>query len=845
MFKVALRGLAARKLRTVLTAFAVVLGVALISGTYILTDTIGHSFDQVFGQAYKGVDVSVTPKKTFGDNTAPELSDALLTQVQRVPGVEDAAGSVFDDAAIFFRGKRTSKGGPQFVTAVKAKRFDPFQYVEGHAPAAPGEAVIDRHTSQEKHIKIGSTITIVGQGPERPFKVVGIGKYGNLDSIAGSSVAVLTLPDAQRVLGKVGRFDSIDVATSAGVKPEEVVPRIQAVVGPNVTVRTGTEEANQQSRDIKDQLGFFTTFLLVFAGVALLVGGFMIFNTFSITVAQRIREFAILRTLGATRRQVLRSVTLEAFVVGLGASIVGFLLGFALAPGLKGLFSLLGADLPTTNTVLKGRTVIVSLLVGTIITVLSSLSPALRATRVAPVEALREGAVLPRGRGARFRTPVAALLTVLGVALMSLTLFGSAAFALLGLGAIFVFIGVGLLSRHVVKPLASLIGRPLERLRGVTGQLARENSVRNPTRTASTAAALMIGVALVSFVTIFAAGIKHTVNDAVDNSLHGSLVYQNSNQDGESGVPAAAAQDIRQIPGVRAVSTQQFADSKVAGIGGTQFATGIDPQTFGDLYTVDWIEGSPDTIRNLGVTDTVISKKFRDDHDLKVGQKLDVTTPTGREVEYTIRGVYRDDGGLLGRFAVPTRSMRSDWNIRQDQFAMISTTPGANVPAIQKRIDALFKQKYPVAESFTKSEFKDNQAGQVNQVLALFYVLLGLSVIVSLFGIVNTLALSIHERTRELGLLRAIGASRRQIKRLVRYESVITALIGATVGVVLGVFFAAIITQALKDEGLAFALPIGSLIVLVVLAGLAGVLAAISPARRASRLDVLEALAYE
>jgi putative ABC transport system permease protein len=612
-----------------------------------------------------------------------------------------------------------------------------------------------------------------------------------------------------------------------------------------VTVRTGTEEASQQSRDVKDQLSFFTTFLLVFAGVALLVGGFMIFNTFSITVAQRVREFAILRTLGATRRQVLRSVTLEAFAVGLGASLVGFALGFALAPGLKGLFSLLGADLPTTGTVLKSRTVIVSLLVGTIITVLSSLSPALRATRVAPVEALREGAVLPRGRGARLRTPIAAVTTVLGVALMSITLFGSGAFALLGLGAVLVFIGIGLLSRHAVRPLASAIGRPLQRARGVTAQLARENSMRNPGRTASTAAALMIGVALVSFVTIFAAGIKQTVNDAVDNSLHGTLVYQNSNQDGTSGVPVAAAREIERIPAVRSVSTQQFADAKVKGMSGTQFATGIDPQTFAGLYTVDWIEGSPATIRSLGVTDTVISKKFRDDHNLSVGDRILVTTPAGRKVEYTIRGVYRDDGGLLGRFAVPTRSMRVAWNVRDDQFAMIATAPGANVTAVKRQIDRLFKTQFPVAESFTKKEFKDNQAGQVNQVLALFYVLLGLSVIVSLFGIVNTLALSIHERTRELGLLRAIGASRRQIRRLVRYESVITALIGAVLGVVLGVFFAAIITQALKDEGLAFALPIGSLVVLVVLAGLAGVLAAISPARRASRLDVLEALAYE
>jgi putative ABC transport system permease protein len=558
-----------------------------------------------------------------------------------------------------------------------------------------------------------------------------------------------------------------------------------------------------------------------------------------------VREFALLRMIGANRRQVMRAVVGEAFVIGLVASVIGFLAGFGIAPGLKGLFTLFGADFPANGIVLQTRTIVVSLLLGTVITLVSAFAPALRATRVPPIAALQEAASLPRGRAARWRTPLAAVVALLGIAILCLGLFGSAsggdAAALVGIGAAVVFIGVGLLASHIVHPLSLAIGKPLEGLRGVPGRLARENASRNPRRTASTSAALMIGVAFVAFMTIFAAGLKASIADAVDLGLKGQLIAQTTNF---SPTPAAARDVLGAVNGVETVSGVRFTKAIVAGEGRPN-VTGVDPATIGDVFNVGWVDGSAATLRALGPGEVLLSKRWSEDHDRGVGDALRVTTPTGARLDAKVIGVYDDDANLLGALTFSNAVLTADFNVRGDAFLMAATAPGRDVDALSDRADRIVSAAFPSVEVLTKDEFVERQEGQVNQLLALIYVLLALTLFIAGMGIVNTLFLTIHERTRELGMLRAIGTSRRQVKRMVRYEAVITALIGAVLGVVLGAIFAVLVTIPLKSEGFTISIPILQLVILLVLAALFGVVAAIWPAQRAAKLDVLQALAYE
>jgi putative ABC transport system permease protein len=854
MLAVSLKGMAGRKLRTVLTALAVVLGVALIAGTYILTDTIDRQFDQIFAQVRQGVDVSVTPKKVFNsDNDAnpPAFPASYVSQVQNVPGVQKASGGIFDNGVILDnKGKKIggSNGAPNFIASDAPAPFNPFNYVAGHGPTAPNEISIDKYTADKQHWKVGSIVRVGGQGPAQPFKVVGIAKFGKLNGLAGAAIAVMTLPEAQKITNKVGKLDGIDIQAAKGVKPTALVPRVQQALPGTVTVRTGAEQAAKDSSDTKSGLSFLKTILLVFAGVSLFVGAFMIFNSFSITIAQRTRELSMLRTVGASRRQVLGSVLGEALVMGFVASVIGLGIGIGLAKGLKALFKAIGADLPGGSAVLETRTIIVSLIVGTLVTLVASLSPAIRATRIEPIEGVREGAVLPKTRFSRIKTPFGAVTLALGVGLMCLGLLtgstGSAVWLPLLFGTVLVFIGAAMFSSRLVKPIASLVGKPMERLRGVSGQLARENATRNTGRTASTAAALMIGLALVSGVTIFAAGIKKSVDSAIDNSVKAGLVLEN--KDGWTSIPAAAGKSISQkVPGVGPSSEIRLSQAKVAGVSGTPDVSGVDPATLPSVYQLDWKKGSNGTLQRLNGNNVIASESWAKSKDKKVGQQINITTQSGNHASYTIIGTYKNNVHFLGDLAVSNATLARDFKITEDQFVMFGLKPGANADQVHNQASAILAKEFPNAEAATKSGFKKTQTQWIGQITAFFYVLLSLAVIVSLFGIVNTLVLAIYERTRELGLLRAIGMSKRQVRRIVRYESVITALIGAVLGTVLGVFFAVIISRPLAGEGFQLSFPVGTLVILLILAGLAGVLAAITPARRASKLNVLEALAYE
>ncbi|MBI5104317.1 MAG: ABC transporter permease, partial [Solirubrobacterales bacterium] len=813
MRRVALRGLFARKLRLALTALAVALGVTLIAGTYVFTDTINGSFDRIFTETNKGTDVALVPQNDLsGDEDPPPIPASVLDRVKAVDGVGVVEGSIFSSGVSFRKADGSKLGGQGGFGAIASssndKRFQDFSTVDGRMPTGPGEVAIDKGLAEKGDFKVGSKIQISAQAPKKAYTVTGLVQIAGVDSLGGFSIAVMTLPEAQRVTDKTAAFDEIDVGAAAGTTPEQLLERIKPIVPRNVEVRTGEQQAEAQSKDIRDNLGFLRTALLAFAGISLFVGAFIIFNTFSITVQQRTREFGLLRTLGAKRRQVLQSVLGEGIVLGVLGSIVGLGLGVLVAAGLKALFKAVGFDVPANGSVIATRTVVVSLLVGTLVTLVATLSPALRATRVPPIAALQEG-WQREARHSRFATPLAALLTVAGLVLMALGLFGSmdanAALSAVGFGALATFLGVALLSPRLVGPIASAVGRPMEAVRGITGRLARENSVRQPGRTAVTAGALMVGVALVTFASVFAAGAKTTIDKAIDNGSRAQAVVQNAN--GWGSFSPQATKEVSQVAGVDRVAAVRFGESRYDGE--DKGVTGVDPQTFSSLYHSGWDEGSDATMRSLGDGEVIVQQGFAEDKGLKVGQTITVETGLAKKVPLKIIGILDDKGGLTSAMTVTNDVLAKDFGFRKDGFVLVGFDGSRPEKTVLADMTKVLDDRFPEAEALTNQEFKDQQAGQINQTLGLIYALLALAIIVSLFGIVNTLVLSISERTRELGMLRAIGMSRRQVRRVIRYEAVIVATIGGVIGLVVGVVLSVLVTQAI--DGSSLSIPVASL----------------------------------
>ncbi len=849
MTSLALKSLWARKVRALTTTFAVVLGVAFMAGSYVLTDTIFAAFDEIFGDAAAGTSVVVTSQNLVKQQSGevPPIDADLLEPIERTPGVRLASGAIFTPGGFFDEEGDAigSKFAPKFISSLLPPGLEALDYVDGHPPRGPDEVSIDEGAADEAGLELGDTIQIVGRVPAKDYHLVGITKLGNA-SFGGFSIAQVTLPEAQRITDKVGEFDQISVAAAPGVSPTELKRRIAAEMPGSVRVETGEENAQRASSEIREDLGFLQTMLLVFAFVALFVGAFLIFNTFSITVAQRITEFGMLRTLGASRGQILRSVVSESLAIGIVGSLLGIAGGFLIAIVLKALFEAIGIDLPTTDLVLKERTVIVSLLVGVGITVISSLIPALRSTRVPPIAALHAEAHQVGRRRRVINLVLTGLLGLAGIGMLAAGLFGEAdgdaAAGLMGLGAVLLVLAVSLFSPVLVRPLAALAGWPLQRLRRLTGRLARENAQRNPGRTAITAAALMIGLALVAFVTIFAAGLKSSISSALDSSFQGDLVIQNS--DGFSPIPPGAADSAREVPGVELVATMRGAEAKLVGSDAKPRVNGLSPDA-NEVFALEWKQGGPRLLRELEDDQALLEESFAKSHDLEVGDRFALLSQSGAEPEFEVVGTYDTEIGLVGAVVLTQEVLARDFGQTQDTIDFVRVDQGNDLAQVQAELETLMERSFPTAEVVDQRELRENQEAQVNQLLALIYALLALAVVISLFGIANTLALSIHERTRELGMLRAIGMSRRQVRTMIRYEAVITALIGAILGMALGLLFAVLIAQPLKDEGFQLSFPVGQLVFLLILSGLAGVLAAIPPARRASRLDVLESLHYE
>jgi putative ABC transport system permease protein len=852
--RVALKGLLGRKLRALLTGLAIVLGVAMISGTYVLTDTIKSAFSTVFTTVYAKTDAVITGKNALGnDNNSnnglpPSFPESLLPKVQKLPGVAAASGGITDLAHLVGRDGKViaGHGAPGLAFSVHAhgdQRFNPLTLVSGGWPAGPHAVAIDANTASKNHYAVGDTIGVIARGPVADYKIAGIVKIGGVASLGGATMAIFDFPTAQKIFHKEGKLDGIDIATKPGTSPQQLVQEIKPILPPTAQVRTAQAEAQQATKDTNSFLSIFNDFLLAFAGVALFVGVFVIANTLSITVTQRTRELATLRTLGAYKRQVQASVLVEAGVIGALASVSGLFIGLGLAKGLNALFVHLGIDLPQAGTVFATRTIVVSLLVGTLVTVLAALWPAFRATRVPPVSAVREGAVVQPLLSGPAVTTVA--LSIIGgaVALMLVGLFvGSLSttqrLLAVGVGAAAVFLGVALLTKVLVPPLARVLGWPATRIGGAAGSLARGNAMRNPARTAAASAALMIGLALVTLVSVLASGLKTTFENAVNSVFKGD--YALTATDNFSPFSAAPATALKSVPGVTVVSGVRAGEGRAFGkrIG----VTGVS----GDItkvITVDWEVGSQAVPGGLGTNGAFVPKDYAKTHHLTVGSPIAVETPTGRTMHLVLHGIYAPPkgGSPYGDVTISTQRFDREYQNPQDIYAFVDIEGGvtpANTAALTKAL-----KPFPDAKIASESEFKKNQEQGINTLLNLLYVLLSLSIVISLFGIVNTLVLTVYERTRELGMLRAVGMTRRQVRRMIRHESIVTALIGATLGIPLGVVLALMVGRAIEYP--AFTIPIGTLVVFVIAAILAGLLAAILPARRAAKLNVLAALQYE
>jgi putative ABC transport system permease protein len=850
VIRVALKGIAGRKLRAALTMFAVVLGVAMVSGTYVFTDTIENAIDTLLTDAYTGSDAVVSAQDVVDlpAGERPTVPARLAAQVRALPEVAAVSGAITDTARLIGKdGAAISTRDESIGVNVDAgqPRFNPLKLTVGRWPAGPREVAIDAGTATGGHFAVGDTIGVAADGPVRRFAITGIAEFTTLDSLGGLTLAIFDTPTAQAFLGKRGRFDEILVAAKDGVSSEALVRAIGPVLPAGAEVATGEAEVRTQARGSNEDIALLRKFMLAFGGLALFVGGFVIFNTLSTTVAQRTRELATLRTLGASRRQVLGSVVLESLVIGAAASVLGLVLGPALARGLSALFVALGQDLPQIDAVVATRTVVVSLLVGVLITLVAGLLPALRATSVPPISAVREGA-LPRSPLAPYAPYAAGAAIASGVGLLAFAMFApdlsvSWVLILLALGCLVLFVGVALISSRLVGPLASVLAWPIARAAGAAGRLARQNAVRNPARTAVTASALMIGLALITFVAVLGHGLQRSVGDAVDRVVRADYVV--TADDGSGPLAPTVARTVASQPGVETVSGIRRGPARV--FGADESVDGVEPATIARVAGFDWVDGSDRTLAELGPSGAVLQRTFADDHHLAVGGRFSLRTAQGKQVELIVRGIYAPPkfDAVLGPILVSRQTFDATFDRPRDVLALVDVgggTSDATTRALERALT-----RFPEVDLQTRGEFADRRGKEIADLLSLLYVLLALSVVVSLFGMVNTVTLAVFERTRELGMLRAIGMTRRQVRRMVRHESVITGLIGAALGMPLGIFLAALVTTGLADEGVAFSLPVSTLVVFALVAAVAGVLAAILPARRASRLDVVEALAYE
>jgi putative ABC transport system permease protein len=846
MFRTTVRNLLTHKLRLALSALAIVLGVAFVAGTMIFTDTLNKTFTDIIDSGT--ADVDVAPKSAFDSglvgtgvsSAQSSVPASVLDDITAVDGVEAAEGYVQTEGIYVLDSEGEvleTNGAPGLgVGWITDRSLSQSELTDGRAPSAEGEVALDAATAEKLDYQVGDQVALLTTGPRIEATLVGVFQYGESGNLAGATMAAFDTTTAQELFLEPGRYTGVSVNADDGVSQIELDEALSAALGDKYDVRTRAEQSEAASSSLEDGIGFINTFLMVFAGVALFVGSFIILNTFSMLVAQRTRELALLRALGASRRQVTRSVLLEATLLATIGSTAGLAAGFGLAHGLSALMKQFGLVLDG-DLVFSAGTVAWAYAVGVLVTLVAAYLPARRAAKVAPIAAMRDDVVTTTGRPMRRRNVLGAVTAAVATVALAAGLSlddGDNTGALVGLGSALMLGAAVALSPVLAKPFIRAAGFLLPRVAGRTGHLARENALRNPRRTAATSSALMIGLALVSGFSILGASANASVEALIDDTLKADYVV--STGVGQPFTPKVA-EELAAVDGVESVAQERFGAGKFDGTEAMFVA--YQPEKLDQALQLDFAEGEVTGLEGNGL---LVDQSTAEDEGWQVGDTVEFLVANGNSEELTLGGIYRDSDGL-GSVLISMDTYNATGGAQLDRYVYVNLADGVDVAAVRADLEQV-TGAYPVVDLKDTGDFKDEQKGQVQQMLTLINALLVLSVLIAVLGVVNTLALSVIERTRELGLLRAVGMSRRQLRRMVRLESVVISIYGAALGLVLGSVFGVSLVQALGDMGInTLQVPAGQLLGFLLLGAVIGVVAATFPARRAGRLKVLDAIA--
>jgi putative ABC transport system permease protein len=846
MFRLALKSTLANKRRLFSTALSVILGVAFLTGTFVFTDTIKRTFDDLFATVYAGTDSFVRSSSAVeleqGGDQRGRIPETVLDTVAGVDGVVDVRPMLTGFAQLVGADGEAigdpGRGAPTFGMNYFGGNLSPWRLTQGSYPPGPGEIVVDVRSAEVGDFEVGESVTVLTQNGPHELTLVGTTQFGSIDSPGGASVSLFDLSTAQEVLAAPGLLDGVMVDGARSLSQEELTSRIEAVLPDGAEALTGAEITKESQDTMREAMSFFNTFMLVFAVIGLVVACFTIYNTFQIIVTQRTREMALLRSVGATRRQVLWAQLLEAVVLGIIASAVGLATGVLVASGLKAMLQGFGIDIPAGGTVFSTRTALVALAVGITVTIVSATFPAIRASRVPPLAAVRDVAVDVAAQSRR-RLVEGGVVTMVGVTAFVAGLAGQG-ILWVGVGTLVTFVGVFVLAPLIARPASSALGWPLPKVSGVTGDLARENAMRNPKRTARTGGALMVGVALVAAITVIAAAAKDWTRDVFGEQFTGDAVVSTTTY-GFGGLSPDVAAQLNELAEVAAAAGIRVGAARDVETGSDTMYIAVDPATASRVFDIGVVEGDLALLSSTGI---FVEDGEAADRSLRVGDSIEFAFLDGSTRPLIVEGTYTEDD-LAGTFVV-SHALHEQTGVDQFDFSVYIVTAEGVSEADAMTAIASVSDAYPNAELQTREEYIDAQAAQLDQIVNLMYALLALAVLIALLNIANSMSLSIHERTHELGLLRAVGMTRRQTAAAVRWEAMLIALLGSGLGIALGVGFGWAISVVLRDEGpSAVSIPVVSMAVIVAIGVLGGVTAALRPGRRAARLDVLRAIASQ